>query len=293
MGTFDRGLDDAFVELLNKEYDKDGWWRGLVDDPQTFFAIRNGYVNVYYRGCSLLRWDAGAPTWKIHYKYLLRPEIEAPYVNVGGGKPILPDDTKGFFIENIEDLKLIKKAVAPYAGREKTGVHEIILANENILDVEVASDHDRIDFVALQKTDRGIDLVFFEAKHFSDSRLRGEVGKQPEVVEQVERYRCMLREEREAIRDSYWRVCKNLTELRGLAELYPKRHAMMKDVVVRQQSLFINENPRLIVFGFDQDQKDGSVWKPHRQKLQEAIGKKRVLLRGKTYKFRKGISTAY
>ena len=137
MGSFKRGLDSAFTEVLNQEYDKGGWWRGFVDDPDLFLAVRDGYVNVYYRGCSLLKWEAGAPNWKIHYKYLLRPEVEDLYVKVDGGTPNFGDEMKGFFIGNLAELDSLKKAAQPYAGDEKTGVHNVILANENVLDVEI------------------------------------------------------------------------------------------------------------------------------------------------------------
>ena len=46
--------------------------------------------------------------------------------------------------------------------------------------------------------------------------------------------------------------------LRGLPERYPKRHATVKRIVDRPQDLFVDEKLRLIVFGFDGDQKDGA-----------------------------------
>lgn len=300
MGTFDRGLDDAFVELLNREYDRDDWWRGMVNDRKLFLAVRERRLNVYYRGCSLLRWDADSPYLEIHYKYLLRPDVGESdggkwYVNVDidGGRPIFPKDKERYFIENVTDLVLLKKAAEPYAGVEKTGVHEVVLKNKNILDVEIAQGNDRIDFVALQETGRVIALVFFEAKHFANSELRAKGDGEPKVVRQVKRYAGMLRRNRDAIRDSYRRVCKNLTELRGLAELNPKRHAMMKRIVNGSRDLLVDENPRLIVFGFDGDQKNGAYWKPHLRKLKDAIGKDRVLLKGDPKKFHTGISTGY
>ena len=29
MGPFDRGLDEKFIEELNKEYDNNSWWRSF------------------------------------------------------------------------------------------------------------------------------------------------------------------------------------------------------------------------------------------------------------------------
>ena len=195
---------------------------------------------------------------------------------------------KGFFNENMADLKSLKRAARPYAGKEKIGVHNVIMANENIVDVEMQLGSDRVDFVALQETVRGINLVFFEAKHFANDELRAE-GK-PKVVEQVGGYASMLSDNCKAIKESYSRVCANLTQLRGLAGRYPKRHEMMKRIADRPQDLFVDKNPRLVVFGFDGDQKNGPYWKPHLQKLKAAI-EGGVLLKGDSREFRTGIST--
>ncbi len=80
MVTFDRGLDDEFVECLNMEYAKGGWWRAFVDDPKLFVAIRDNRLNVYYRGCSLpqIRCEAGAVVGQTHYKFVLRPSVDNP-----------------------------------------------------------------------------------------------------------------------------------------------------------------------------------------------------------------------
>ena len=172
MSTFNRGLDDAFVDALNKEYDKDGWWRAFVGDKDVFLAIRENYVNAYYRGCSLLRlsWEAGAFVGEVHYKYLLRPSASNEYVKVVDGRANL-DNAKSRFLDDIGEIDSLKKAATPYAGDEKTGVHNILSANNNILDVEIAFGKDesdtgapRLDFAAIRKSGKEAKVVFFEAK---------------------------------------------------------------------------------------------------------------------------------
>ena len=292
MGTFDRGLDKAFVQELNKQYDQDDGWRGFVDDSDLYLAIRGGYINIYYRGCSLLKWEAGHPGWKIHYKYLVRPNVKDPYVKVEGGRPTFLENERRYFIQDVRDRKALKKAVVPFAGLEKTGVHDVIHANDNILDVEVGlGKKDRVDLVALQGEGHRIALVFFEAKHFANPELRAK--GQPRVVSQVRRYASMLRANRQAIAKSYRKVCENLVNLRGMPERHPERHAIMTRVVDRPQELYVDENPRLIVFGFDGDQKEGSYWQKHLQKLKNAIGENRVLLKGDSREFSSGISSRY
>ena len=268
MGTFNRGLDGEFVDFLNKEYAKGESWRHLIDDSDLFLGIRDNSVNVYYRGCSLLKWSAGDSGWDVNYKYLLDPKKEDPYVKIEGGKPVFPDDMKGF-VRKI-DPKSLKGAAKPYAGVEKTSVHDIIGANNNILDVEIALGKDRIDLVALQEANDCINLVFFEAKHFSNPDLRAK--RKPAVLGQMERYERMLRENSEAIQASYLQVCKSLTSLHGVAERYPERDKIMRRIVDGSKKLDVVDNPRLIVFGYDKDQWEGPHWAPHRQKLEHALG---------------------
>ena len=140
IATFSRGLDDDFVEALNREYAEDGWWRTFVDDPELFVAIRDNRVNVYWRGCSLaeVRLEAGEVVGRTHYKYLLRPSMDAPYVEFTEGAYRMPGNTQGLFVGSPGGVRELKRAARPFAGGEKTGVHRIILSNPNILDVEIA-----------------------------------------------------------------------------------------------------------------------------------------------------------
>ena len=42
--------------------------------------------------------------------------------------------------------------------------------------------------------------------------------------------------------------------------------------VAAGEALHVDQEPRLIVFGFDKDQKDGPIWQRHRQRLVEEFG---------------------
>ena len=99
----------------------------------------------------------------------------------------------------------------------------------------------------------------------------------------------LLKQNRKMVAESYGRICRNFVCLRGMSERHPKRHAMLERI--KDKRLSINENPRLVVFGFDDAQKKGKDWKPHRQKLDQTLGRERVLLKGKSKKFRRGISS--
>ena len=300
LATFDRGLDDDFVEALNREYAKDGWWRRFVDDPELFVAIRDNRVNVYCRGCSLaeLRLDAGEVVGRTHYKYLLRPSLNTPYVEFAEGAYRLPDKTQELLVESPDAVRALKKAARPYAGEEKTGVHRILRSNSNILDVEIAfglprtQETDpaapRVDFAALRVVQGSGMVVFYEAKRFADHKaLRAKKWSIPKVVTQIDRYSTLLRDNAEKIAESYGRVCCNLLSLHGMSARHAERHALLE--YVSRKPLLIDTEPRLVVFGFDADQRNGAAWTPHRDRLLELLGKKRVLLKGKSKSFRRGI----
>lgn len=284
MATFKRGLCEAFVDALNEEYKRKeaGWWSQFVDDKDLFLAIRDDQVHVYYQGCRLINVEwTGKLAAKTHYKYLLRPAMTPEYVDVDvvDGQPCV--DASGYFADglNVEDLK---KAATVYAGDEKEGVHKILRHNPHILDVEVAiSDGKtapRVDFAALQKGDAGrTHLVFYEAKHFDKSRgaLRSRDGT-ASVVDQIAEYRELLKRYRHDIEKSYRLVSKNLRALKGVRRHHPKRH----DLLEMSEDLVIEVEPGLVVFGFDQEQKSGSVWQHHEAKLERDITGE-LVLRGK------------
>ena len=277
---FDRGLSDDFVKALNDEYRKGGWWRNLVDDRETFLAIRKESVNIYYCGCSLLKleFNENRLEGSIHYKYLLRPSAPdgiPEYVTAFDGKPDLRQNASRFFLSDLADVSDLKRGVKPYAGEEKKGVQEIVRRNPIVLDVEVsisdAGTAPRIDLAAMHQVNGRIEVRFYEAKRFSDKRLRAEEGM-PEVIDKINTYAGLMNAQRTAIEESYLQVCRNLSALDGVAERYPERHELIKEIAGESVQLHTNTEPFLLVFGFDADQRDGRHWKKHRDKLCKELG---------------------
>lgn len=298
MRTFKRGLNEAFVNYLNEEYEKAGWWRRVLDARNLFIGIRDNYLNVYYQGNSilLLTLDRGQLVGKTHYKFLLRENIRSPYIrSLNGQAQLSHSSLPGMFIQDLSDPDSLKRACILYAGVEKTGVHDIIKSNRNIVDVEIALTGQkedelkptalRVDFAALQERAKSIELVFFEAKHFSNPELRANGSQTPHVVGQVERYEKLVEQYREQIESSYRRICENLVALKGIRT--PK---IVRMVAEGKKPLSISARPRLVIFGFDEDQKNGKVWTHHRNKLHDMLGRNRVLLRGNAKGFTNGIS---
>ena len=300
---FSRGLQEEFVDALNRLYDQpDSWWRRLMDDRNLFLAIRDNYVNVYWLGCSLLKLKprAGGVLGEVHYKYLQRPRLTtAEYIEVVNGRLESMPPVEELFTQSLAEISALKIAAKPYAGSEKVGVHEVVLSNWNVVDLEIAfatrsndettSSVPRPDFAALQRRNQYIEIVFFEAKHFTNRELRRGGDADPKVIDQIETYSSLLRDRHDEIVDSYRRVCGNLLRLRGLDERHAERHEVLKGIADGSTPLKVDIEPRLVVFGFDADQRDGKNWRAHRDKLMDRL-RDRVFFKGSPKGFTRGIS---
>lgn len=276
MSAFKRGLSDDFVRKLNELYGREGsWWKEMVDDPDTFVAIRDNYVNVYYRGASLARIELSGNevVASVHYKYLLNPSRADEYVQFGedGAIDWGPLDRTSFLTDPIE-VAALKAASRPYTGEEKEGVHKIVVNPDNaVVDVEIAisdgSRVPRIDIAALVDVGDVVQVRFFEAKAFSNGELRAAGDNAPSVVQQIETYRRLLGKSRNEVVCSYRNVCENFVNLEGLLGSSTPRDSLVNAVVEGKPPLELDDEPRLVVFGFDQDQKNGK-WRRELRKLQ-------------------------
>lgn len=310
MSSFKRGISSDFVAALNEEYERNSWWTKIVDDHNLFVAIRDEYINVYYKGNSLIRLDfnKGEFIAKTHYKYLVKPNLnknENCLIKTTENMAFIPESSKGtldyYLTKSLYEIESIKKASTAYGGIEKEGIQKILNSNINIIDLEVAltktalqSEDDidkdsakRIDFAAIHENAQSqFELVFFEAKHYSNKELRAKGNALPAVLKkQIPTYEKLLDQYESDIKTSYKRVCKNLIDL------LPNRSFTKSIIAIANGADFnVNFQPRLVIFGFDDDQKKGNIFKTHIKKLNDTIGKKRVLLKGDPKDFVRGIS---
>jgi len=276
-----------------------GWWSNLVDDDELFLAIRDDYINFYFRGCSVLKlsWLSKKKeiTGEIHYKYLLKPSIKgSPYIKFRESRLALREDLRSMFLDGLDDANELKRAVARYADAEKEGVHDVVMRSENpnVVDLEIAIRDDksspRVDLAAVHEDTRQpgtVKLVFYEAKHFKNKELRSSTD-QIRVVDQMNNYSDLIINNHDALHASYRQVCCNLFSLEGVGRQNSERHRILRDIATESKELKIDDQPRLIAFGFDQDQQEGKNWKPHAAKLKNALGKERTLFAGEARNIR-------
>lgn len=274
------GVSELFLDNLEALSRVDSWWRDVLLRDDVLLAVRRNSLNVYHRGASIFRVDdtGDGVSPKTHVKYLVRQQ-QALAELVNGAFKLAPTAVAWSHYEGPATLNDMLRSAADLAGPEKTGLHPLVLSNPRVIDVEVSleragntdagtsGDQDRIDAVTLEERDSTVWVVFHEAKHFSNPALRAKVGTVPAVVRQIRRYRATIEHHADALVARYAQVCRNLARLHAmrakvrraapaakpLAEISPLIHCAA-DTPVKLQ---IDPAPRLIVFGFDGDQKKG------------------------------------
>ncbi len=300
---FNRGLKDEFINLLHAEGKKPGWWRDVLDDKTLLIGVREDYLNVYWQGQALFTVRQVANTLRVttHEKYLLNPDLDGQVTLADGMFEVESLRAKGFMpqFEAGKTLPKMKGAAQRFAGSEKKGCHVIAERNAIVIDFEVGlpidtngdGEGNRIDFACFEERDEAVRLTFWEAKHFANPELRAKSGDAL-VVHQVERYGNWITAHRAETENSYRRVAKNLAEIKKMGWkriLHPSVEA-----VAAGKPLSLGDVPpvSLVIFGFDQDQRDGKVWTGHRKKLETRIKRMVSIGNAKTFTFRRGQWTA-
>ena len=285
------GVSDAFLDSLEKLAHQDqSWWRDVLLRDDVMLAVRHKSLNVYHRGGSIFRikdWGNRAVPPKTHVKYLVRQQQVYAELVDGEFKPG-PNAFSWSRYEGPTTLDDMIRSAAALAGPEKTGLHALVIGSpKKVIDVEVSLERaddaepsegpvgqdepasktkpvhgqDRLDVATLERRKDGIYVVFHEAKHFSNSGLRSKSGT-PAVVKQIRRYRNTIKLHAPDLAQRYQAVCRALVRLDAMRRAVRNVARSGLDPLILEVAngvvdLQVDSNPRLIVFGFDGDQKKG------------------------------------
>jgi hypothetical protein len=297
MSEFKKGLSNKFIDQLAEEANKGSWWADVLNDPQLFIAVRNQYLNVYWRGQSLFKVVSQQSGLKatMHPKFLIDPGVHDE-VTLINRKFNVDKLVEGGIIREYkgpETLEKMKRAAGLFYGPEDSGCHDIILHNPHLIDREIGfsdtvtasggepnKETNLIDLLTLESDGDVVRLVFWEAKHFSNAELRP-VGPIIPVCEQIKRYRNCISRHRNEIEVCYRRVAENLAAMQKLGwkrELSP----LVKDVA-EGRALTLgrkDEEPKvgLVIFDFTSLERDTDIWQAHLAGLKSEI--KHVMARG-------------
>lgn len=290
MAEFRRGIrKDGMIEALAELAAKESWWRDVLHDKRLVIGVRDDYLNVYWRGQSIfkveMKHDRIVAT--THPKYLLNPDLS--------GQVTLDAETGAFALDGFdaltrtyvpgETLGKLKRAAGLFAGEEKEGVQAIVSANPNVVDVEIAFPAEagnrsvpRIDIATFDETEGGVKLVFWEAKVLGNPELR--TSGEKNVVKQIGNYRARLIQHTPEVIESYQTIARNLVafaDISGGARVVSPAVRKVADGA----SLTLSSPPdvRLIVYGFDADQRDGA-WKKLLADNAEQLKDIEILARG-------------
>ena len=289
-----RGLSSPQVAGLNglAESPVDNWWKEVLESKDLLLAVRNGYLNAYVKGQSVFKIafgkggsDGSQPRLAIHYKYLVKPELEKkdPYVSFDGKAfDLKPADIVNTDYKSKLTLPQLIKTAARFAGPEKSGVHKIARKEPKVVDLEIAFTKagengdlsaPRMDIAVLVPGESGgAELVFCEAKCADNPELWG-LEKLPKgaksvplperltaVIAQVRKYEQFIqaREARDSLIEGYVRVCRNLVEISSQSPVRPVDD-LVRQVAEGKVELSIHPHVYLLIYDFGQDEKDGRI----------------------------------
>jgi len=254
MSNFKRGMGEALVEKLGAEALFQSKLKIDIEEGKVFFAIRNGYGSFYVNGSSLFSYSNSGFT--THHKFGFVPSTV-------GKDYIAEADLKHMSVieKFIDGYDAIKERATKYAGIEASGVSALYkfaptLKNLDeqyfLVDTEVvfnaANDTENQESDDSRKTDR-IDillydnhkrqLLFCEAKHFSNSELWAKSNSKPKVVSQLNKYNNQISSKTKSIISEYENTFAEYNQLMGTK---------------LQSPLSVCKQCGLLIFGFDRNQ---------------------------------------
>lgn len=247
MKEFKRGINEKFYDQV-KEFWSSGIGKKIIDceytgNKQFHVCLRKNYFNVYWRGCSVLKYRPNAKkhVYTIHYKYIGigKPLKDDPYVDLQYSSDDLKYPGKNWsFRENIlipaekgkieclsdyvkgKKNKGEKYAISYYLEQKKPCLIDLEIAFTRRKDKYETKKRemvaDRIDLARIVMKDDIPTLQFVEVKLVDDSRLRKKNGDS-EIFNQMRRYKEeLIDKQKKHLLDSYKIVAKNMLDF-GLA----------------------------------------------------------------------------
>ena len=279
--TFNRGLNDDFIEALGKS----AIWNAVKNDAELKPFIRENEVHVYLKGCKVcgIRYLSREKKliYETHEKYLKE--------NTDSQKYLKFDDQN--YCEQLELdnpnitslLMKIKHKTNGFTSPEKDNIHKIFLKEEALckpIDVEIGFGgvlgktkegdtiklHKRIDLATAKIENGEVEINFYEVKQYSyTSALRASDDKNAPVVAQLELYDELLEKGESSIKNTYEKIIKNFIAL-GIGD--------WKDF--KDKDVIINRATKLIVTSVPKDvsEKSKTSWNKHLEKLENALKRK-------------------
>ncbi|MEZ7914018.1 hypothetical protein [Macellibacteroides fermentans] len=249
--SFERKLEKPAIANLTSS---SLWMFHLESDCKNqniFLAVRNNSIGIYHKGGKLFNFEKNE--FKTHIKYAsVIDNSEIAYLTENElSKNKLITDFKN-------NYSRIKENCGLYSGIEALGVSEVYhkysyLSRNNIvvLDIEISFEalektngekQDRIDILLYDLNTRT--LKFVEAKHYSNPEIWS--NGTPKVIGQIKKYETQIKTNKTEIIAAYKNYMEAINSVFDLELPLPEK---------------VEEKVALLIFGFDNDQKNGRLQK--------------------------------
>jgi hypothetical protein len=292
---FDRFIPVAGMQLLESRPD---WWKEILAfrfrdgselEQPLFLAARNGYLNAYVEGQSILKiaFDETVQpamlSGEVHHKYVHDGAQGQVYLKFDGNHYF---DKSGLAVLDSGGTTLASRVerARKHTGAEKRGVAVIVGRHPQVIDVEmglpanarvspdVRPTAPRMDIVALEEDGDGAKIVFYEAKLFRNSELRAD-NLRPRVLMQLQRYVDWMDSPGRAdeVISAYRRACAIHVQVHAMREpgSANRVHPLIERAALEGSLLTVDRNPRLVIFDYPTGARDAS-WRRHEDALNHA-----------------------
>jgi len=244
-----RGLDKIIEDKLIAS----SLWANHIEQDckkqNVFLTIRDNRIDLYHKGGKLFTYDSSGFT--THLKY-------ASVITVNRKNYLTESELSASKLaSNFEtNYERIKENCSNYSGIEASGVSDLYhkhsyLSDSNVvvLDIEISFEslneenkQDRIDFLLLNNKSKT--LQFVEAKHFTNKEIWSKAT--PEVISQIKRYELQIAKRKASILLEYAEYVKVVNKIFRISLPEPTN---------------IETKVAVLIFGFDNDQKNGRLKK--------------------------------
>ena len=259
----------------------------LVPETHVKYLVRRRQALAELQADSSFDVDAAAVLWQRYGPDTLAEIIAAADALSGPEKSLLHPLVQAS--PNVIDVEIaVTGEMRGLEEPDEPVTPDPLLADLEPLSTPLASKgprQDRIDVASLETRGdpKSAWLVFHEAKHFANPALRAAPKKRPAVLNQLGRYRSSIGQNSGNLSYSYPFVCHALVRLDAMRRRVRTRHPLwaarpqpVLDLVIQEvadgrRRLRVDDIPRLVVFGFDADQRDGA-WSSMRQRLEQEHG---------------------
>ncbi|MGC2422788.1 MAG: hypothetical protein WA666_00315 [Nitrospirota bacterium] len=306
---FIRGITEEYISDVHSLINSDLFIKNgdkILKGGDFQLCIRDNYINIYCKGCSVLKFSPKERrSYEIHKEYAKngktdfaakhKTNVYLEEIKEGNSLKDLMQKETGFSMKGLLADPANKRYIGPYVkgtNSSKKGEKNLLseyLKSENpfLLDLEVAYSRkrtvkemenktrdtvaDRIDMARIVMDNHAPVLQLVEVKTATDSRVRSNPEKEPEVVKQMRGYREFIKAQRSNILKSYATIAANYLSF-ALTDDFPTLDETNAIAILEKfsEAPILDEHPHLLIIG-SRKQMMGKMGVDHYERLKDLL----------------------